>query len=234
MACEKLLEIDDYLDQLQYVASDDSENSNTLHSSGAFEKNFRAFIENPQNVIAAYEEYDYFPARFFRDEVQHNLRTFVRKIPFSGKEQLSSIACGPLIYETFLSGFLFSEGTVFGIDISRSLMNYGSKKLGKAENLYLYEANAQDLPFPNESFDISFSYAALHWVPDLEKAVREMERVTKKNGFIHVTYNPHFAGMEIPLRKLILPREIIHDSSFTFVHPGFEEKKTFREIIYRL
>lgn len=233
MAYKELLMINDYLEQPQFSSSGNNETLNTLCSSGAFERDFGSFMQNPQNVVAAYEDYDYFAARFFKEEVQHNLQVFIEEIDFSGQEQVLSVACGPLIYETFLANYLFFKGKVFGIDISRSLMVYGSKKLGRAKNLYLYETNGQNLPFPNEAFDICFSYAALHWMPDLKKAIREIERVTKKEGFVHITYNPNFAGMEIPIDKLIRVEQVVHDSSFTFTHPGFGEKRTFREIIYR-
>jgi len=233
MTCEKLLVIDKYLDQPQFFSTGNGGYLNTLHSAGIFGKGFKTFIENPQNVVAAYEDYDYFTARFSKEEVRHNLQTFMTKVSFSGEEQVLSVACGPLIYETFLSTNLFSKGRVFAVDLSRSLMKYGSEKLGQPKNLYLYEANAQSLPFSSEVFDICFSYAALHWIPDPEKAVKEIERVTKKGGFVHITYNPNFAGMETPLSKFIRAEQIIHDSSFTFVHPGFGEKETFREIIYK-
>lgn len=73
---------------------------------------------------------------------------------------------------------------VFGIDIS----DYAIKN-GKSEILdRLQIANATNLPFPDNSFDFVFSITTLHNLHnyDLDKALREMERVGKKNKYLCV------------------------------------------------
>lgn len=61
-------------------------------------------------------------------------------------------------------------------------------------NLEVYEAYAEELQLPNESFDIVYARQCMHHAYDLEKFVAEASRVTKKNGLFitirdHVIFN---------------------------------------------
>jgi len=53
---------------------------------------------------------------------------------------------------------------------------------------YIIFGNATDLPFENNSFDLVISITTLHNLHcfDLDKALREMERVGKKNKYLCV------------------------------------------------
>ena len=73
---------------------------------------------------------------------------------------------------------------VFGIDVSEyAIKNCKDEIMDK-----LQVANATNLPFPDHSFDFVFSITTLHNLHnyDLDKALREMERVGKKNKYLCV------------------------------------------------
>lgn len=63
-------------------------------------------------------------------------------------------------------------------------------------NLSFKRADATGLPFKNRIFDVVFTKDTLHHVQDVDKALSEIKRVTKKNGLIYVVeanrYNPIF------------------------------------------
>jgi len=57
-------------------------------------------------------------------------------------------------------------------------------------NLEIYEAYAEELHLPNESFDIVYTRQCMHHAYDLDKFVAESSRVTKKNG-LFITIRDH-------------------------------------------
>lgn len=73
---------------------------------------------------------------------------------------------------------------VTGIDISSYAIENGKEELKG----HLHVGNAADLPFDDNSFDFVFSINTLHNLHcyDLDKALREMERVGRKNKYLCV------------------------------------------------
>lgn len=73
---------------------------------------------------------------------------------------------------------------VCGIDIS----NYGIENAKLEMKPYLQQGSAVKLPFADNSFDLVLSLGTLHnlYLFDLVLAIREVERVSKKNSYIMV------------------------------------------------
>ena len=73
---------------------------------------------------------------------------------------------------------------VFGIDISSYAIDNAKEEVKD----HLRIGNATALPFPDKYFDFVFSLNTLHNLHnyDLDKALREMERVSKRNKYICV------------------------------------------------
>ncbi|MDI6618032.1 MAG: class I SAM-dependent methyltransferase [Clostridiales bacterium] len=55
------------------------------------------------------------------------------------------------------------------------------------EKVLFINADAQNLPFLNETFDLVTCYNAVHHFDDYARALNEMERVLKKGGILVVT-----------------------------------------------
>lgn len=73
---------------------------------------------------------------------------------------------------------------VYGIDVSEYALENAKPEI----KLKLQVGNAINLPFPDNNFDLVISINTLHVLHayDLEKALREVERVGKKNKYICV------------------------------------------------
>ena len=74
-------------------------------------------------------------------------------------------------------------GTV--LDINGSMLGVGkerAEKRGLAANLEFVEANAEELPFEDKSFDAYTIAFGIRNVPDIDKALREAHRVLKRGG----------------------------------------------------
>ena len=98
-------------------------------------------------------------------------------------DKILDIGCGKgfLLYEISL---LVPGVEIYGIDISSyALENAKAEIKGR-----LQISNAKALPFPDNYFDLVFSITTLHNLHnyDLDKALREMERVGKQNKYLCV------------------------------------------------
>jgi SAM-dependent methyltransferase len=56
----------------------------------------------------------------------------------------------------------------------------------------ILEADAEELPFPSDHFDLGYSFGVLHHSPDTEKAIAELVRTVRPGGEIKMMlYNRH-------------------------------------------
>ncbi len=98
-------------------------------------------------------------------------------------DRILDVGCGKafLLYDlmTALPGL-----KVQGIDISQ----YGIEHAKEEVKPFLQVGNAVKLPYADKSFDLVISINALHnlYIYELEQAIREIERVGKKNKYIVV------------------------------------------------
>jgi len=79
--------------------------------------------------------------------------------------------------------------TIRGVDTSASMTAIGSRKVervGLADRIRLDEGDAQDLAFPDQSFDAAAIAFGIRNVPDRLRALREMARVTRPGGRVAV------------------------------------------------
>jgi ubiquinone/menaquinone biosynthesis C-methylase UbiE len=73
---------------------------------------------------------------------------------------------------------------VIGVDLTPALLRIGDERLREKgiSNVLLQEANAEALPFVDESFDVVFCRSSLHHFADPRRAVDEMFRVCRVGG----------------------------------------------------
>ena len=89
-------------------------------------------------------------------------------------ERILDLGCG----DGQLTARLVSTGAdVIGVDASPTMV-----ESARARGLRVENAPAEQLPFPEASFDAVFSNAALHWVQDQDAMMREVHRVLKRGG----------------------------------------------------
>jgi ubiquinone/menaquinone biosynthesis C-methylase UbiE len=74
-----------------------------------------------------------------------------------------------------------------GIDLSPGMLS-----LAKARGLDVVEGSVTELPFAQNTFDVTCSFKVLAHVPDIRGALREMARVTRPGGVVLAEfYNPY-------------------------------------------
>lgn len=83
--------------------------------------------------------------------------------------------------------FAESGADLYGIDLTPRAIEITRNRLklfGLKSNLTV--GDAENLNFPNEYFDLVYSWGVLHHTPDIKKAISEIHRVLKSNGIAKV------------------------------------------------
>jgi ubiquinone/menaquinone biosynthesis C-methylase UbiE len=106
---------------------------------------------------------------------------------FAGKKVLE-VGCG---LGTDLLQFARNRAVVTGIDLTPKSIELVKKRFAM-ENLSVDArvADAEALPFEDDSFDVVYSFGVLHHTPNTQKAIDEVRRVLKPGGkLIIMLYN---------------------------------------------
>jgi ubiquinone/menaquinone biosynthesis C-methylase UbiE len=80
-------------------------------------------------------------------------------------------------------------GAVVGIDLAPGMVELAkikAEEVGLA-NMTFRGADAEDLPFPDDSFDVVLSNHGLVHTTDRLKALREMWQVLKRGGIVAIS-----------------------------------------------
>jgi len=122
------------------------------------------------------------------------------------REEIESIECSYAIHEYqdfenkkvldvgcgngyVLSKYASEGADVYGVDITQAAIELTRKRF---EHLKLFGdfrvADAQKLPFPDNTFDCVCSMGVLHHIPNTQKAVDEIYRVLKPGGRLIVMF----------------------------------------------
>lgn len=76
-----------------------------------------------------------------------------------------------------------------GVDFSKGMLKHATEKVSRGNLLFpieLIEADIQDLPFPDHTFDSIVSTCVFCSVPDPIKGLKELRRVCKPTGKIYM------------------------------------------------
>jgi 2-polyprenyl-3-methyl-5-hydroxy-6-metoxy-1,4-benzoquinol methylase len=120
-------------------------------------------------------------------------------IPVEGKRVLE-IACG----RGGFSKLLASKGAVmFGADFSSTALQIAQTKISGVGNgncrVMFAQADAQQLPYADESFDVIVSCETIEHLLDPSSAIKEMARVCRAGGLLYLTTPNYFNAMGLYL-----------------------------------
>src|SRR5258707_588480 len=105
-----------------------------------------------------------------------------------------------------------------GVDLSSASLERAKRRCeiaGYAPDLRV--SDAEHLPFPDNSFDIVYSYGVMHHSPDTPQCIREAWRVLKPGGSLRIMiyHHPSLTGFMLWLRYGFLRgkslRQSVHD-----------------------
>lgn len=83
-------------------------------------------------------------------------------------------------------------------DFSKSMIKIAKGRLEEVSHDFRYEEiNAENIPYEDETFDIIIAQHMIYFIPDIEKALAEIQRVLKPKGIFYVTANSCEAMKEL-------------------------------------
>lgn len=145
------------------------------------------------------------------------------------------IGCGTGILFDILRRRIGSEGTITGVDFSIQMARQAHRNF-PFDNVSVVDADATNLPFKADSFDMAVSFSSFDNFSDPQQALREAHRVLKSGAQFCIIYlvsskelsEEHrqagglLADDQLPPREKMT--ELFNKSSFTTVriedHPG--------------
>ena len=137
-----------------------------------------------------------------REEQLKKMRLIAKSVKVLPSDRLLDVGCGSGISTIYFK----CEAT--GIDSSNELIKlarnykYARFLVGRAENL----------PFPDKTFDIVISITAIHNFTDINKALGEMKRVGKNRYVISVLKKcKDFEAIESKIKKRFKIQDILED-----------------------
>lgn len=153
-----------------------------------------------QVFIRVLRRYWHFPAPtiiapFLSSPIRRFLQPTQRVLERSGIHKgmtVLEIGCGNGAYIPAAARMVGPKGSVLALDVQPEMLRLLEDELNKQENLsisnvVLHQADATQLPFENEQFDVVFMVAVLSEIPDVPKALKEVKRVLKPDGRFAVT-----------------------------------------------
>jgi demethylmenaquinone methyltransferase/2-methoxy-6-polyprenyl-1,4-benzoquinol methylase len=115
-------------------------------------------------------------------------RRLVRGLNCDGRCRVLDVATGTADVAVDVATY-HTLGSVVGLDPSTGMLEVGRKKveaLGLDQRIDLVEGDAQEMPFEDDSFDASCISFGIRNVPDRDRGLREMARVTRPGGRVVV------------------------------------------------
>jgi ubiquinone/menaquinone biosynthesis C-methylase UbiE len=101
-------------------------------------------------------------------------------------KRLLEVGCGIGIDTVRLAALGFDE--VVGVDLTETAIEIARRRAVREGllNITYSREDGENLSFPDESFDMVYSFGVIHHTPDIQKAVREIHRVLKPGGAAHI------------------------------------------------
>lgn len=120
-------------------------------------------------------------------------------------QRLLDVGCGPGTVTIDLASRV-APGEVIGVDRAEIVLAAAREAADEAGalNVTFVAADAYELPYPDDSFDVVHAHQVLQHLADPLAALREMKRVTRPGGYVAVrdadyaamTWYPRVAGLD--------------------------------------
>lgn len=121
---------------------------------------------------------------YMTDDVVEQRRAIRDTLALRAGERVLDIGSGPGFLSTEMAALVGPEGAVVGTDVSEAMLAIAARREADdgAASVDFVIAEANALPFPDESFDAVVSTQVYEYVPDMPAALAEAARVLRPRG----------------------------------------------------
>lgn len=111
-------------------------------------------------------------------------RTLIRVAAIRPGERVLDVGSGTGVVARLAAEQVGSAGAVAGLDPNPGMLAVARSVTPPELDIEWHEASAESIPLPNAAFDVVLCQMALQFVPDRDRALREMRRVLADGGRI--------------------------------------------------
>lgn len=97
-------------------------------------------------------------------------------------ERILDVACGTGVVARLALQKVGSTGTVSGVDVNPGMLEIARSSTPEDMSIEWRQASAEDMPLPDEAFDVVLCQLGLEFMPDKLAALVEMRRVLVPGG----------------------------------------------------
>jgi ubiquinone/menaquinone biosynthesis C-methylase UbiE len=136
------------------------------------------------HTLGAPHLYDAFVSLFFLGRRRASYSALMRAAAVAPGQRVLDVGCGSGYFARLLAERVGHAGLVVGIDASREMITYASRKAAGVRNCQFEVGTAESLSLPSDRFDVVVSSLFMHHLPrDLQPvALAEMWRVVRPGG----------------------------------------------------
>ena len=120
----------------------------------------------------------------YSEEQEAKIAAIKQHLSLKNNSTVLDLGCGTGL---LIKHFADKTKLYIGVDVSRELLKHAKKKANLFLNATLLQADADNLPFPNEAFDAVFAVTLLQNMPAPSTTLAEIVRVSKTKASIIVT-----------------------------------------------
>lgn len=106
----------------------------------------------------------------------------IRLAALRAGERVLDVACGTGIVARLAAQEVGSNGAVSGVDINPGMLEIARSSAPTNMSIEWHQASAEDMPLPDEAFDVVLCQLGLEFIPDKLAALAEMRRVLVPGG----------------------------------------------------
>ncbi|WP_411680826.1 MerR family transcriptional regulator [Clostridium thailandense] len=147
------------------------------------DKNWNEQYENASNLKARIRIHE-----LFSTNKEGWMNWFFQQIQVPEKASILELGCGDGSLWEKNFDYISSHWDITLTDFSNGMLKDAKKNLGSKAQRFKFElADAQNIPFNNNSFDVVIANHMLYHVADKDKAFSEIQRVLKANGCFYAS-----------------------------------------------